>query len=101
MTGPNVIKSISKIINKFDTLILDCEGAFYNILKDMPEILDNINLIIDQLILNENELVVELAQYNMSINLNINESDLCASSIDIFYILIKCDYFKYIILLYL
>ena len=31
---------------KFDTLVLDCEGAFYYILIDMPEILDNINLII-------------------------------------------------------
>ena len=31
---------------QFDTLILDCEGAFYHILKDMPEILININLII-------------------------------------------------------
>jgi FkbM family methyltransferase len=31
---------------KFDTLILDCEGAFYYILLDMPEILENINLII-------------------------------------------------------
>jgi len=30
----------------FDTLVLDCEGAFYYILKDMPEILDNIKLII-------------------------------------------------------
>ena len=30
----------------FDTLILDCEGAFYYILMDMPEILANINLII-------------------------------------------------------
>jgi FkbM family methyltransferase len=30
----------------FDTLVLDCEGAFYYILMDMPEILDNINLII-------------------------------------------------------
>ena len=30
----------------FDTLIIDCEGAFYYILMDMPEILDNINLII-------------------------------------------------------
>jgi FkbM family methyltransferase len=30
----------------FDTLILDCEGSFYYILMDMPEILDNINLII-------------------------------------------------------
>ncbi len=31
---------------EFDTLILDCEGAFYSILCDMPEILNNINLII-------------------------------------------------------
>ena len=30
----------------FDTLVLDCEGAFYYILMDMPQILDNINLII-------------------------------------------------------
>ena len=30
----------------FDTLILDCEGAFYYILMDMPEILENIKLII-------------------------------------------------------
>ncbi len=30
----------------FDTLVLDCEGAFYYILQDMPEILDSINLIL-------------------------------------------------------
>ena len=30
----------------FDTLVLDCEGAFYYILQDNPEILDNIKLII-------------------------------------------------------
>jgi FkbM family methyltransferase len=30
----------------FDTLVLDCEGAFYYILMDMPQILDNIKLII-------------------------------------------------------
>ena len=30
----------------FDTLVLDCEGAFYYILMDMPEILNNVNLII-------------------------------------------------------
>ena len=30
----------------FDTLVLDCEGAFYYILLDMPEIVTNINLII-------------------------------------------------------
>jgi len=31
---------------QFDTLVLDCEGAFYYILQDTPEILDNIKLII-------------------------------------------------------
>jgi FkbM family methyltransferase len=31
---------------EFDTLVLDCEGAFYYILMDMPEILNSVNLII-------------------------------------------------------
>jgi FkbM family methyltransferase len=31
---------------EFDTLVLDCNSAFYYILLDMPEILNNINLII-------------------------------------------------------
>jgi FkbM family methyltransferase len=31
---------------EFDTLVVDCEGAFYYILMDMPEILNNIKLII-------------------------------------------------------
>lgn len=31
---------------EFDTLVLDCEGSFYYILLDMPEVLDNIKLII-------------------------------------------------------
>jgi FkbM family methyltransferase len=31
---------------EFDTIVLDCEGAFYYILMDMPEILNNIKLII-------------------------------------------------------
>ena len=35
----------SKYNIDFDTLVLDCEGAFYYILIDMPEILDNVNLI--------------------------------------------------------
>jgi len=30
----------------FDTLCIDCEGAFYYIIKDMPYIIDNIKLII-------------------------------------------------------
>lgn len=31
---------------EFDTLIIDCEGAFYYILTDFPEIINGINLII-------------------------------------------------------
>lgn len=31
---------------EFDTLVIDCEGAFYYILKDEPEILNSIKLII-------------------------------------------------------
>jgi FkbM family methyltransferase len=31
---------------EFDTLVLDCEGAFYYILQDTPEVLDGINLVI-------------------------------------------------------
>jgi len=37
---------VKKYNIRFDTLILDCEGAFYYILQDMPEILENIHLII-------------------------------------------------------
>lgn len=44
------IISYKELVNKyniaFDTLVLDCEGAFYYILNDMPEILTNVNLII-------------------------------------------------------
>ena len=36
----------SKYNIQFDTLVLDCEGALYYILMDMPELLDNIKLII-------------------------------------------------------
>jgi FkbM family methyltransferase len=45
----NII-SYNEIVQKyginFDTLVLDCEGAFYYILQDFPEILENIKLII-------------------------------------------------------
>lgn len=50
--GFNWVKTISlenlktKYNMDFDTLVLDCEGAFYYILMDMPEILNGINLII-------------------------------------------------------
>jgi hypothetical protein len=56
-------------------LVLDCEGAFYYILMDMPEILNNINLIIMENdyhdinhkryidnILRENNFIVEYSQ---------------------------------------
>lgn len=50
--GYNRVKTVTlKEINQkyrvnFDTLIVDCEGAFYYILRDMPEILNNVKLII-------------------------------------------------------
>tara|TARA_Y100000996_G_C22536779_1_gene648559 strand:- start:212 stop:919 length:708 start_codon:yes stop_codon:yes gene_type:complete len=38
---------LEKLVNqKFDVLVIDCEGAFYNILHDMPHILNDIKLII-------------------------------------------------------
>jgi hypothetical protein len=41
------INELENMVNqKFDVLVVDCEGAFYNILHDIPEILDNIKLII-------------------------------------------------------
>jgi len=51
----------------FDTLVLDCEGAFYYILMDMPEILDNINLIImenDYHDINEKKYIDEILKKN-------------------------------------
>jgi FkbM family methyltransferase len=42
----SLVELKSKYNIEFDTLVLDCEGAFYYILMDMPEILDSINLII-------------------------------------------------------
>lgn len=38
------LESIVK--QKFDVLVIDCEGAFYNILNDIPEILESIKMII-------------------------------------------------------
>lgn len=52
---------------EFDTLVLDCEGAFYYILMDMPEILDNINLIImenDYLDLNQKKYIDKILTKN-------------------------------------
>lgn len=52
ISGYNWVNTISldklkiKYNIEFNTLVLDCEGAFYYILIDMPEILNNINLIL-------------------------------------------------------
>ena len=44
------LNELEKLINqKFDVMVIDCEGAFYNILIDIPEILDNIKLIFIEL----------------------------------------------------
>jgi FkbM family methyltransferase len=47
---PVSLITYAELMNKykiqFDTLVLDCEGAFYYILEDMPEVLNGINLII-------------------------------------------------------
>lgn len=40
----NYLKDKYQLI--FDTLVVDCEGAFYFIIRDFPEILENVNLII-------------------------------------------------------
>ena len=57
----------SKYNIDFDTLVMDCEGAFYYILMDMPEILDGINLIImenDYLDLSKKQYVDEILKKN-------------------------------------
>ena len=52
LSGYNWVNTITleELNNKyninFDTLVIDCEGAFYYILIDMPKILDGIQLII-------------------------------------------------------
>ena len=52
LSGYKPVKTInySDLLQKyqfqFDTLVLDCEGAFYYILKDMPEVLTHITTII-------------------------------------------------------
>lgn len=57
---------------KFDTLVIDCEEAFYYILKDMPEILDNINTIMmenDYLEIHRKHYVDEvLKKYNFKVD---------------------------------
>lgn len=85
--------------SQFDVLIVDCEGAFYNILNDFPEILDNIKLIIiemdgpdkkipeirEKLLKNKFELVH--TQVHPYINSQINNDKLwtCFSNVNDFY----------------
>ena len=38
--------TLTQKYGNFDTLVADCEGALYYILKDTPQLLDNINLIL-------------------------------------------------------
>lgn len=42
----NYVQLKEKYNIEFDTLVIDCEGAFYHILKDMPEILDTVKLVL-------------------------------------------------------
>jgi FkbM family methyltransferase len=62
----------SKYNIDFDTLVLDCEGAFYYILMDMPEILNNVNLIIMENdyhnIYHKNYVDTVLKKYNFKVN---------------------------------
>jgi hypothetical protein len=55
----------------FDTIVADCEGALYYILKDMPHILENIKLLIveNDYIQLEHKLFVDsvLAKYNFKL----------------------------------
>ena len=51
----------------FDTLVIDCEGALYYILMDMPELLNGINLIImenDYFDINEKKYVDDVLKNN-------------------------------------
>jgi hypothetical protein len=44
------LNEIQSLINdKFDVLVVDCEGAFYNIVNEFPEILVDAKLIIIEL----------------------------------------------------
>lgn len=55
MTGPNVIKSISQIINKFDTLILDQWGVLHD---GKNGYLDAINCVKQLKLLNKNLIII-------------------------------------------
>ena len=57
----------SKYSIEFNTLVLDCEGAFYYILMDMPEMLKNIKLIImenDYLDIDKKNYIDEILRQN-------------------------------------
>jgi phospholipid N-methyltransferase len=46
LPGFKRVNTINYLEDTFDTLVLDCEGAFYYILQDFPEILEGIRTII-------------------------------------------------------
>lgn len=71
----------------FNTLIIDCEGAFYQILLDSPEILNGINLIImenDYLNLKSKKYVDEVL-INNGFNLEYNEAGGFGPCFEMFY----------------
>jgi len=65
----------SKYNINFDTLVLDCEGAFYYILMDMPEILDSIKLIIMENDYNNIEHKKYIDNILLSKNFSVNYSE--------------------------
>lgn len=60
----------------FDTLVIDCEGAFFNILLDMPDILNNINLIIveNDYRIYENKICVDIVLKNNNFYVDYSEA---------------------------
>ena len=71
----------------FDTLVIDCEGAFYYILVDMPEILKNINLFIienDYATMEQKKYVDSVLTANQ-FELDYREPGGCGECLDMFY----------------
>ena len=80
----------------FDTLILDCEGAFYHILRDTPQILDTIKMVImenDYAKIEEYDYVKsELLKNNFSV---VYERPLFENGVDISHTFYKTNFFFY------
>jgi hypothetical protein len=44
------LQELEQLVDQqFDVMVIDCEGAFYNIVHDIPEILDSVKLLIIEL----------------------------------------------------